>query len=50
MSLKKLLNDRYLKKHKSSKKEIEDLLAIVERDFEDATLKVIFPYPTLNMV
>lgn len=36
MSLKKLLAEGQLRKHRSSPKEIEELLHVVERDLEDA--------------
>jgi uncharacterized protein (UPF0332 family) len=39
MSLKDLLNQGRLKQHKTSKKEIENLLALVRRDIKDAKIE-----------
>jgi len=39
MSLKDLLNQGRLRQHKTSKKEIENLLALVKRDIKDAKIE-----------
>ena len=39
MNLKDLLNQGKLRQHKTSKKEIENLIAIVNRDIEDAKVE-----------
>jgi len=39
MNLKDLLNQGKLRKHKTSKKEIKNLLALVERDIKDAKIE-----------
>jgi len=39
MSLKELLNQGRLRQHKTSKKEIENLLELVRRDIKDAKVE-----------
>jgi len=42
MNLKDLLSQGKLRRHKTSKKEIENLVAIVNRDIKDAKVEDLF--------
>ena len=43
MNLKDLLNQERLRQHKTSKKEIENLIALARRDIKDAKIKGLSP-------
>ncbi len=47
MNLKQLLNQARLRRHKTSKEEIGNLLRVIERDLRDAK-KVVLNWPKSN--